>query len=167
MKSLTNSASPFPNRGRPARDGGIEGDPSAIIFITVCTKQRRPLLANDRCHQILRKLWSQGAHWLVGNYVILPDHIHLFAGRTRSNTCTLEQWVSWWKRETTCSLGLARGQLWQDSQWDRRIRSEGSLSQKYVYIRENPVRHGYVSKWSDWPYQGEIIKFGHNAGRRS
>jgi hypothetical protein len=46
---------------------------STIIFVTVCTKKRKPLLATDEAHQLLRQAWSFKASWLVGRYVIMPD----------------------------------------------------------------------------------------------
>jgi hypothetical protein len=48
-----------------------------IIFLTICTNQRRPLLARPPVQQLLIKIWSAtGANWQVGRYVIMPDHLH-------------------------------------------------------------------------------------------
>ena len=49
-----------------------------IVFLTVCTKNRKAILANDSAHQLLRAAWQTQPSWLVGRYVILPDHLHLF-----------------------------------------------------------------------------------------
>ena len=35
----------------------------------------------------------------------------------------------------------------------RKKRREESAAEKWEYIRENPVRAGLVSHWSDWPYR--------------
>ncbi|PYI92762.1 MAG: hypothetical protein DME97_08025 [Verrucomicrobia bacterium] len=53
-----------------------------IVFVTVCTKDRKPLLANAEMHEILRESWQLAERWLVGRYVIMPDHIHCFARRS-------------------------------------------------------------------------------------
>ena len=37
------------------------------------------------------------------------------------------------------------------------LRSDESYSQKWNYVRENPVRAGLVKSAADWPYQGEIV----------
>ncbi len=42
---------------------------------------------------------------------------------------------------------------------DRRIRSDRHFHVARNYIHHNPVKHGYVEKWEDWPYAsaGEYI----------
>jgi REP element-mobilizing transposase RayT len=50
-----------------------------IVFLTVCTKDRRPWLASEEVHQLLRETWQSSTAWLIGRYVVMPDHIHLFA----------------------------------------------------------------------------------------
>ena len=49
-----------------------------VVFLTICTKGRQPVLASDNLHRSLTEWWGKSTHWLVGRYVILPDHIHLF-----------------------------------------------------------------------------------------
>ena len=41
--------------------------------------------------------------------------------------------------------------------FDHVLRSNESYSQKWNYVRENPVRSGLVKSVADWPYQGEIV----------
>jgi hypothetical protein len=41
--------------------------------------------------------------------------------------------------------------------FDHLLRSNESYSQKWNYVRENPLRAGLVKSAADWPYQGEII----------
>jgi len=54
---------------------------SPIYFITMCTKNRRSVLARDEVSEILIREWD-AAHrrygWAVGRYVIMPDHVHFF-----------------------------------------------------------------------------------------
>lgn len=35
---------------------------------------------------------------------------------------------------------------------DRLIRSEGHFWATLNYVHHNPVRHGYVARWTDWPW---------------
>ena len=54
---------------------------SPVYFVTACTRQRRPILADDAVARILTDEWraAEERHgWLVGRYVILPDHVHFF-----------------------------------------------------------------------------------------
>jgi len=37
------------------------------------------------------------------------------------------------------------------------LRSDESVSEKWQYIRQNPVRAALVNDPEDWPYQGEIV----------
>ena len=40
--------------------------------------------------------------------------------------------------------------------WDRELRRAESYEEKWQYVKNNPVRHGYISRVEDWPYQGEL-----------
>jgi hypothetical protein len=42
---------------------------------------------------------------------------------------------------------------WQERCYDRLLRSAESLSDKWAYLPENPVRAGLVTKCDAWPYQ--------------
>lgn len=44
---------------------------------------------------------------------------------------------------------------WQPGCFDRLLRSDESLEEKWLYVEENPVRAGLVSRWQDWPYRYE------------
>src|SRR5437763_7242537 len=49
-----------------------------IIFVTVCTAQRRKILASPRTQEVLVDAWQFANKWLVGRFVIMPDHLHFF-----------------------------------------------------------------------------------------
>jgi hypothetical protein len=53
-------------------------------------------------------------------------------------------------------LSRAKGQIWKVGFFDL-LRSNESYSQRWNYVRENPVRAGLVKSAADWPYQGEIV----------
>jgi hypothetical protein len=44
---------------------------------------------------------------------------------------------------------------WQKGFFDHLLRSDESYSQKWEYVRENPVRAGLARSWEEWPYRGE------------
>ena len=46
---------------------------------------------------------------------------------------------------------------WQKGFFDHVLRHGESYSQKWNYVRANPVRAGLVSHPEDWPYLGEIF----------
>jgi len=55
------------------------------------------------------------------------------------------------------ALSLAKGRIWEEGFFDHVLRSNESYSQKWNYVRKNPVRAGLVKSVTDWPYQGEIV----------
>jgi len=46
--------------------------------------------------------------------------------------------------------------IWQRDYWDRQLRRYESYGQKWNYVVNNPVRHGYVVHAEDWRFQGEL-----------
>jgi len=53
--------------------------------------------------------------------------------------------------------GTKKRPLWQPGFFDHILRNDESYTQKWEYVRENPVRAGLVSLADDWPYQGEFV----------
>jgi hypothetical protein len=71
--------SPMANRKKPAHGVWIDPDRPTIVFLTVCTRDRLPWLATEENHRRLCEVWERAKAWLVGRYVLMPDHLHLFA----------------------------------------------------------------------------------------
>ncbi|MDF1849262.1 MAG: hypothetical protein P1U85_00395 [Verrucomicrobiales bacterium] len=128
-----------------------------IVFVTVCAFQRKHLFANESFHQALLDSWEKATDWRPGYYTILPDHLHFFASPGVSNPSSVRQWIRYWKRIVSRSLGhTADNPLWQRHAWDRLLRSSDSYAEKVAYVRNNPVRHGLIENAGDWPLQGEV-----------
>ena len=144
----------LPKRKRPAHGVFPEGGKPVVVFVTVCTKDRRPWLATAECHGLLREVWTEASAWLVGRYVVMPDHVHLFASPD-DETVSLEIWMRYWKRLFT-QRGTNGDRQWQSGHWDRRLRNTESYVQKWDYVRHNPVRHGLVADPAELLFQGEI-----------
>ena len=79
-----------------------------VIFITTCTHNRQPLLANERIASILVEEWTgalQRHGWMVGPYVIMPDHVHFFCAPARDEReikmKTLSSFMQQWKQWTS------------------------------------------------------------------
>src|SRR5207253_10369051 len=96
-----------------------------------------------------RRVW-------IGRYAIMPAHIHLFAG-FEPESISVSVWVKSLKSAISKVLTNATfdGTHWQKGFFDHVIRCEESYEQKWVYVRENPVRAGLVQTAEDWPYAGE------------
>lgn len=138
-------------KGKPPRLGLIYVD-QPLYFVTFCTLYRRPLLENERIHEAFRSYCIRASdHNIgVGRYVIMPDHVHMFVrGDAEFN---LGIWVRGLKR----AISRERD-FWQPGFFDHILRSDESYSEKWYYVRENPVRAGFVSDAKEWPFQGEIV----------
>jgi REP element-mobilizing transposase RayT len=125
-----------------------------IVFLTVCTKDRASWLNQIEVHSLLDAIWRQADAWLVGRFVIMPDHIHLFVAPSMTEI-PLDNWVRYWKSQFTKKHRNDQHR-WQSHHWDRRLRRVDSYAQKWDYVRHNPVRKGLVREPDEWPYQGEI-----------
>ena len=149
-----------PERGTPAHQPlhGF-GNRAHIVFVTVCTKDRKNILASDAIHRHLVDIWSGSKQWLVGKYVILPDHIHLFCAPAQYEAENVRDWVKYWKAVSALHWPIEIDKpIWQSQAWDTQLRKGDSYSEKWRYVQNNPVRHRLVDNARDWPYQGELNK---------
>ena len=132
-----------------------------IYFITSCTYKRTTNLACNRIAKILIEEWENAHHrhgWAVGRYVVMPDHVHFFcaadpAGKPLSTFMGF--WKEWTSKNIKAQLGLTTP-VWQEEFFDHVLRSAESYSQKWDYVRSNPVRAGFVVNADECPWQGEI-----------
>jgi REP element-mobilizing transposase RayT len=133
-----------------------------VYFITACVAERKALLATETALGILRSEWvgmRQRHGWAVGRYVLMPDHVHFFVAPSRAEAKPLSFAVGKWKEWTAKRLlkeigGVAP--LWQPEFFDHLLRSNESRSEKWEYVRENPVRGGLVTRAEDWPFAGAV-----------
>jgi putative transposase len=132
-----------------------------IYFITTCTFGRRAILASNEVAAILVEGWrnARGRHgWAIGRYVIMPDHVHLFCRAeldAKALPIFMQKWKEWSSKRMARELKIT-GRVWQEEFFDHVLRSYESYSQKWEYVKENPVRAGLLKKSEDWPFQGEI-----------
>src|SRR5467141_3606577 len=69
----------LPQRKTPIHLSPVASDNrSIIVFLTVCTEKRKPILACGDVHQLLITSWRMADAWTIGRYVVMSDHIHLF-----------------------------------------------------------------------------------------
>jgi putative transposase len=181
-------ADPLRNRRHPVHGiKYVDGQPT-IIFDTLCVKNRAPILACDEFHDAFREVAESSTAWLMGRYVIMPDHMHFFAGDVGSDI-SYENWVKYLKSQITKrylggqgsrraaggrgsrradadqDIGQAPRERrppmpfrWLTDHWDTRVRNAEVYEEKWQYCLNNPVRKGLVSHPSDWPFQGEIFE---------
>ena len=128
-----------------------------IVFLTVCTKRHKRMLANERVHAVLRGAWGRADSWLVGRYVIMPTHVHLFCAPILHVPRSLERWVAYWKSIASQTWPEAADlPIWQRHFWDTQLRRGENYDAKWDYVAANPVRAGLVERTDQWPFQGEL-----------
>ena len=145
-----------PTRKHP-RHGLIEPkDFPVVVFLTVCSKDRRQWLGGAEVHRSLHTIWSKAQAWRVGRYVIMPDHLHLFCTLGKPEL-ELDAWVRYWKSQFSRSCRVS-DRRWQSDHWDYRIRNWDQYTEKWEYVRHNAVRKNLVARPDDWPYQGQVFE---------
>ena len=108
------------------------------------------VLDNFPALQSLRRIHARLLKWHLHSAVLMPDHLHtLVAPHDRDEPLgNLTGAIKRGMRQE-----LASTWRWQPGCFDRLLRREDSLQQKWEYMRENPVRAGLVKYWQDWPYR--------------
>ncbi len=140
---------------RPPRLDLVYAD-QPVYFVTFCTRNRKEIPSLDLAKVALERYGHRAVeefNTALGRYVIMPDHVHLFVRVDVESL--LSQWVGGLKRAMSVAVSTTR--LWQPGFFDHVLRSDEAYSEKWEYVRENPVRAGLAEAADDWPYQGEIV----------
>jgi len=129
-----------------------------IYFITTCTFKRRAILASKEAAAILTDTWrnARSRHgWAIGRYVIMPNLFCSAELGAKTLPMFVQAWEQWTSKRIKRELNLA-GTLWREEFFDHVLRSSESYSQKWDYVKENPVRAALVKSSDEWPWQGEV-----------
>ena len=127
----------------------------ATYFITFRTKDlelsaeaRRMVI--DACRHFDAKRYTL---WAV---VAMPDHVHLLLqpkevepGQWWPLATLLNSIKGFSARQINDLLGR-QGPVWLDERFDRVVRDEAELMEKWNYIRMNPVKKGLCKRPEDW-----------------
>jgi REP element-mobilizing transposase RayT len=128
----------------------LRWDQEVVYFVTFCVQDRRRVLANDQTFAAFQHAIERLAGWSVIAALLMPDHVHILAAPKNRDAAVgnLSGALKRWMRQE-----LQAAWQWQPGCFDRLLRSEESASEKWLYIRENPVRAGLVKEWREWPYR--------------
>jgi putative transposase len=145
----------LPQRQNPASGVHVQIGQSNIVLLTINTEKREPWLNNETANQFLRETWSEATAWLVGDYLLMPDHLHLFCA-PRDLNFTIETWMAYWKREFALKHKRKEWKF-QSRGRHHRLRDGENYSEKWIYVQENPFRKGLVRRMEDWPFKGRMF----------
>jgi REP element-mobilizing transposase RayT len=143
-------------RQTPAKGVFPTTDGSTILWCTVCADQRGTWCTQEAVMSLLIDLWSDTANaWMVGDFLIMPDHIHFFATPKEGPWVDVERWTAFWKDRFSKRVGNPAWR-WQRGIFHHRLRSEQAYVEKGEYMRQNPVRAGLVETPEAWEWQGRL-----------
>ena len=125
-----------------------------ILHVNVCTKDRERSLDNANAMAALKASWVKSTQWIVGYFMIMPDHIHLLVcPRPNGDLIGFVRRVKSKSTRTYWTLG-GTAKLWQRGFYDHVLRQSEDVNDVAAYILENPVRAGLVSDFTRYPFSG-------------
>ena len=132
---------------------------AAQYFLTICCDNRRALLNDDECRQLvlneLRRT-SNDLRFAIIAYCLMPDHLHVVC-EAEEDGCDFQEWVRLFKQRTAFEWKKRTGErLWQSSYHDHVLRGTESTRQVVRYLLENPVRAALVKWPGDYPHSGSL-----------
>ena len=144
------------------RRAKVEG---ATYFFTVNCAERHgnQLLVNhiDLLRQVFRKVKKRYV-FHIDAMIVLPDHLHCIWTLPAGDSDYKARWAlikAGFSRgippgERRSRSRIKRGErgIWQRRYWEHLIRNDRDYQRHVDYIHWNPVKHGWVSRVSDWPH---------------
>jgi putative transposase len=123
---------------------GTTGD--GTYFVTSSTFQKKALLQSERTATLFVETlleYRNQDKYKLHEFVVMPDHFHLLI----TPIVTLERAVQLIKGGFSFRAGKlfrVRGNIWQPSFYDRRVRDSAEYESFRRYIHFNPVKRGLV-----------------------
>jgi len=147
--------------------------PGGCFFFTVNLADRRLRLLTEHV-DALRSAFRETRQrhpFTIDAMVVLPDHLHAVWTMPEDDRDFPTRWrliKSAFSRnfagETISASRAAKGErgIWQRRYWEHTIRDEDDLTRHIDYIHINPVKHGYVTRVTDWPHSSfhRMVKLG-------
>lgn len=120
-------------------------------FVTLCVRDRLKVLPNDTVFEAVKGVFPRIRRWYVIAGVIMPEHTHWLIAPAVDRDLSVGDFSNAFKRLLRKELGTQSWE-WRRGCFDRLLRSDESAQSKWLYVRENPVRHGLVQRSEEWPY---------------
>jgi REP element-mobilizing transposase RayT len=126
------------------------------IFVTICVKDRRKVLATLEVFEAIKTAIPQLQKWDVLADVIMPDHVHWVVSPVEDRELSVGDFSHGFKRTLRKHVG---SQSWERQRgcFDRLLRPDENLWSKWIYVKDNPVRHVFVHAADDWSYYLDFI----------
>ena len=130
-------------------------DDKRTFLLTAACFEHNPIIGatperiSRFCGQLIEAIGSDS----VKSWVVLPNHYHVLAsvGDLKSLAVRIGQLHGRTSRMWNLDDNSSGRKVWHRMS-DRRIRGARHFHATVNYIHHNPVKHGYVEKWTQWPY---------------
>ena len=141
---------------KPNRLSNYDYSQNGAYFITICVKDREPILSRisvgANCVRLtdfgkvidceIKKINVIYECVFVDNYVIMPNHIHLLIriendSRRPQVAPTVGRIIKQFKGSVTKKLGMS---VWQKGFYDHVVRDEYDYQIRWQYIDDNPPK---------------------------
>ncbi|HJW82273.1 MAG TPA: transposase [Acidiferrobacterales bacterium] len=136
----------------------------ATYFFTLNLAERHRTLLTEHI-AILRTVMrgvKQRHPFHIDALVILPDHLHCILTLPEGDADYPLRWalikagfsrrIAKTERRNSSRVNKGERGVWQRRYWEHMIRDERDYARHVDYIHYNPVKHGYTSRATDWPY---------------
>lgn len=133
----------------------------SCYLITASTFQKQQLMQSDRMAELFVSVllhYRQQGKYLLHEFVVMPDHFHLLITPTESLERSLQLIKGGFSYRARKELGF-RGEIWQPSYHDRRVRDVEEYCAFREYIHMNPVRRRLASSPAEYCYCSAHPKF--------
>jgi len=135
---------------RPSRESTRQKDPT--YFVSFQTAGRKPFFRHERwANLLLSVLEKYRSTYLLHDFVVMPDHVHLLLTPVESLEKSLQLIKGGFSYRAKRELDWP-GDVWQAGFSDHRIRDLQDFYSHVVYIEQNPVRAGLCEKAENYPY---------------
>jgi putative transposase len=136
----------------------------SVFFFTVVLAERPSNLLIEEINR-LRKSYRTVQGSLPFETVavcVLPDHIHCIWALPEDDADFSTRWslikrgfsrgLDPGKSRSASKVAKREKGIWQRRYWEHAIRDDADLERHVDYIHFNPVKHGHVTRVTDWPH---------------
>jgi putative transposase len=136
----------------------------SIFFFTVVLADRRSNLLVDEIDRFRRsyRVVQQDYPFETIAICVLPDHLHALWAMPEGDADFSKRWsliksgfsrgLSPSHSRSASKISKREKGIWQRRYWEHAIRDDADFERHVDYIHFNPVKHGHVSRVSDWPH---------------
>lgn len=131
-----------------------------VYFVTACCHGRQRIFVereNVKISAECLRIIAARYEWKAWNVCFMPDHFHALLSPLKDREQKLSGFMQAWKSSVTLRLKArgVQGEIWQREFFDRLLRSDESMGEKWRYLVENPLKENLCGEDVDaYPYIG-------------